>query len=146
MTSSRAFLTSTSFPFSKVSTINVLFSRRGVGVNLDGLVRFDFICFSHPGRGTNSRGARAPYDRAVTSFDDLACGHIGWICHDEHELHTLWSVAQDQSRNRIMLVSLRAGPILPITIELNHHQVILRDHRCSPQRDRTHGNRCWHSF
>ena len=33
-----------------------------------------------------------------------------------------------------MLASLRDGPILSITIELNHHQVVFRDHRCSPQR------------
>ena len=33
------------------------------------------------------------------------------------------------------MLSLHDGPILSITIELNHHQVF-RDHRCSPQRDR----------
>ena len=56
MTSSWAFL-----------TINVLFTRRGVGnTSGSGLVGFDFKRFSHPGRGTNSIGARAPHDRAVT--------------------------------------------------------------------------------
>ena len=39
----------------------------------------------------------------------------------------------------MMLATLRDGPILAITIELNHHQVVFRDHRCTPQRDRTHG-------
>ena len=59
------------------------------------MVGFDFRRFSHPGRATR--------------------GHMGWFCHDERELHTLWSVAQDHSRDRVMLVLLSDGPTLPTT-------------------------------